>query len=289
MYHISKGCLVGLLLLSWVSPVQAQREELIKYLQSLPVKDYLELDEEQSLGLSQKLLPLRSDSFYGTPKLIFRKSLYVQHDWIIVEIRQIMSIRGASFAFIHFIDENGTFTHTEKFSIGYRNYFHSLRVSKHPNIRDYCIEIHSGGYRPIEVPHLKAELSTTAYEQARIQQTYAFHNNTVKLIRLTNFEGEHLPNIYLHDNLRIGPLPQFTSKEIQQALDSKDTVALLEVMCWLSGIHREGNIKSYRPNPADQETEEFLRVTRLKLERIQADTPFMTRDMARFALYRLSK
>lgn len=42
----------------WGFTSTVQREELIKYLQSLPVKDYLELDEEQSLGLSSKRPPL---------------------------------------------------------------------------------------------------------------------------------------------------------------------------------------------------------------------------------------
>lgn len=73
-----------------------------------------------------------------------------------------MSIRGASFAFIHFIDENGTFTHTEKSALDIATTFicceyQSIPISAMTVSRSTLVDI------DLLSSHIsKAELSTTA-------------------------------------------------------------------------------------------------------------------------------
>jgi hypothetical protein len=197
-----------------------QKEALLEQLKSLGVNDYLQLSPDQASALAPLLPKVERAPIRGAPMLVFKKSKAVSHDWIVVSIADLIMIPGVASAIVYFFKDDGELIRADSFNLGWRQGVHSVKVVKFPDINDYLIEIRTG-----------------------LRQTYAFQNNSVKLVRLQNGSGTPQSsgtpqnNPYHIRNFTYGPLTDYSLNDIERLLRSNDLVDQLHALVWLNGRH----------------------------------------------------
>lgn len=230
----------GILLLVSLPEASAQNKEIIDCINSFGVKDFLELNERQGKELARLLPAMKSGFNNHEAKVIFRKSNHVSHDLIVVEISPKLMTPGATLAHVHFFREDGGLIRSQVFNVGYRESLYSIRVIKSPDINDYLIEIQTYGMfgdgQDYKFFTNDAEWRPR-YRKHTHHQLYAFQNNEVRLIRLTDEDGMPLSNLICVKHANIGPLCDYSFEQVEQLLKSKSVVDQLCVLTWVNGKH----------------------------------------------------
>lgn len=237
--------------LFWTMPsaliAQYDRQNMIKCISTFGVKDYLELTAAQSDELTP-LLPKSDRLLLGNrAKVVFKKSKSVSHDLIVVEVADMFMIPGASLAQVHFFRANGSLIKSNLFNIGYRQYFHTIKVVKNLDMDSYLIEIRTSGY-PVGSSAFNKPAPPNDWQPRRSKMTvqlYAFDENEVRLIRLTDEEGNPRSNPIYVKHFNYGPLCEYSLEKIEKLLQSSSIVDQLHALVWLNGRH-------HRPCYADQ-------------------------------------
>lgn len=239
MHHIH--CMITLVLLcGTLQPVAAQNQELIRHIDALGIKDYLELNSVQGDALKPLLKSIEPQGHCVTPIIVLKKSKYVSHDLIIVEIAPLSTIPGASFAVVHFFRADGGLIRTSCFNLGYRQLVRYLRVVKYPDIDEYLIETDiDGKFAGLEkIVFFDKETDWLPHgPRWTYRQTYAFQQNDVRLIRLVNEDGIPISNPIYVKHFNYGPLCEYTLADVEKLLQSDSVVDQLHALVWLNGRH----------------------------------------------------
>lgn len=292
-------CRVLVALLLWAIPSalpgQYDKQKLVQCINSFGVKDYVELNDDQSKELTPLLPKLNRHHWGSYAKVVFKKSKCVSHALIVVEVMPMMEIPGASLAQVHFFKEDGTLIGSSLFNIGYRQRFHSIHVRKNPEIQDYLVEIQTSSY-PVGSSVFKKE--SPLYGQSKMSiQVYAFENNEARLIRLTNEKGKPLSNPIYVKHFNYGPVCDYNLSQVEKLLQSTSITDQLHALVWLNGRHSrpcysdhwyEHQSESLASIAAYKEAYSSRSLVKLLDEKIQHSN-FWIRDQAKWVKDKLAR
>jgi hypothetical protein len=274
------------------------KETLVDQLKSLEVTDYLELSPSQAHSLAPFLPKVDNEPLRAQPKVVFKKSKGVSHDWIVVSIADIFTIPGCSSAAIYFLKEDGGLIRSEVFNIGYRMYFHGIKVVKYPDINDYLIEIQTAGMFSSarrNLQYLDVHYDWQPRERSHtIHQTYAFQNNRVKLVQLTNEDGLPIANFYHVRHFTFGPQCDYSLNDVEGLLCSNDLVDQLHGLIWLNGRHYTGRYWQEHQHERQKSIESYLAARKSQpirklLEEKQGSSHYLVSDLSKWVAKKWAK